>query len=214
MLRLKNHICTMSTNRWPRKVLQWDRVTGTQAWYSEVKFILQTVGMISQQDVEGEIDLDHVASQLQSQARTAWKAEALGKRKLRTFNKIHDFSDHKHVVKANLSRNQRSIIIKLKAGVLPIKLETGRFKGVKEHLRFCEICKSGEIEDEMHFLYRCEPLQQVRAKFKVESYLGLKINEDVDECEYTKLLLNDHLKYMAKWTEEMWRERRALLYTI
>ena len=100
----------------------------------------------------------------------------------------------------------------MKAGVLPIKLETGRFKGVKKHLRLCEICHSGEVEDEMHYLYRCEPLQNVRDRFDIENHLGLKLNEDIDEFEYTKKLLAEHLKYTAKWIEEMWRERRSLLY--
>ncbi len=212
MLRLKNRIQSMSTSRWPRRVLQWDRVPGTQAWFREISFILHTAGLVTQQDIESETDLDWVSLHLQNQARNMWAVEALGKTKPRTFNKIHDFSETKHVVKTNLSRNQRSSIIKLKAGVLPIKLETGQFKGVKEHLRLCEVCKNGEVEDEMHYLYRCEPLQRVRDRFDIANHLDMKINEDIDECGYTKILLTDHLKYTAKWMEEMWRERRSLVY--
>ena len=206
MLRLKNRIQSMPSSRWPKKVLQWDTITGTQAWFSEILLILHAAGLGTQQDVENETDLELVASCLQTQARNMWAIEALGKSKLRTFNKIHDFSETKHVVNTNLARNQRSLIIKLKARVLPIKLETGRFKGVKEHLWLCEICHSGEVEDEMHHLYCCEPLQNVRDRFDIENYLGLKINEDIEEYGYTKKLLAEHLKYTAKWTEEMWRE--------
>ena len=73
----------------------------------------------------------------------------------------------------------------MKARVLPIKLESGRFKGVKEHLWLYEICRNGEIEDKMHYLYCCEPLQ--RDNFNVENNLGMKLSEEIDECGYTKI---------------------------
>ncbi len=45
MLRLKNRINQMPTSRWPKKVLQWDRVSKTDAWFKEVKHILRGIDM-------------------------------------------------------------------------------------------------------------------------------------------------------------------------
>ena len=47
---------------------------------------------------------------------------------------------------------------KLKSGVFPIHLETGRYKGLDEHKRICKICGSG-VEDEVHFLFKCQGLK-------------------------------------------------------
>ena len=54
----------------------------------------------------------------------------------------------------------------MKAGVLPIRLETNRYKGVKEDLQICQICNSRVIEDDMYFLYDCPALQKGRDDFE------------------------------------------------
>ena len=79
--------------------------------------------------------------------------------------KIHDFGEHKVLLKANLSRNQRSLVSKLKSRVLPLRSETGRFKGLKRELRFCELCNSKKIEDEFHMLTECKALKVTRHGF-------------------------------------------------
>ena len=158
MLRLKNRINLMPTSRWPKKVWQWDRVLKTNAWFTDIKQILNSVDMTSETDISSPVDLDKVAQDLLQIARNKWATGPEHKPKLRTFMKIHDFEQTQIVIKSNLSRIQRSLIVKLKSGVLPIRLETGRYKGLAEELRVCEICMSGQVETERHHLYDCKNL--------------------------------------------------------
>ena len=65
-----------------------------------------------------------------------------------------------------MSRRNRSLFAQLRFGILPLRVETGRFKNIKDSQtgqvrklkpqeRLCEICNSNEIEDEIHFVCRC-----------------------------------------------------------
>jgi hypothetical protein len=43
-----------------------------------------------------------------------------------------------------------------------LKIETGRYQGTLLHDRKCERCSSGEVEDEYHFLFHCNKLENDR----------------------------------------------------
>ena len=36
-----------------------------------------------------------------------------------------------------------------------LQIESGRYQGTPSHLRLCQRCNSGEVEDEIHFLLCC-----------------------------------------------------------
>ena len=48
------------------------------------------------------------------------------------------------------------MMIKLSRGTAPFQIETRRWCGVKRKERICKECNSGEVEDECHWLERCE----------------------------------------------------------
>ena len=212
MIRLKNRINEMPTNRWPKKIWQWDRVSKTDAWFKEIKHILRSVNMANETDLSNSIDVKEVGHRLLQQARSSWETEAENKPKLRTFLKIHDFNTRQNVIKSNLSRAQRSLVVKLKAGVLPIRLETGRYKGLPEALRICEICHSGEVESEMHHLHECVRLQYVRNRHPIARETRNMIDNGMSKTDVTKFILRDRLKEAGVWIADMWKERRRLLY--
>ncbi len=213
MLRLKNRINQMPTSRWPYKVLQWDRVTNTKAWFNDIKLILKEVELTNEHDYSDPVDLTSIASMLQSQAREQWKQEAHTKSKLETYTKIHNFEQIKSMVKCNLSRSQRSIMTKFKAGILPIRFETARYKGLDRNLRFCEICLSGEIENEIHFLTACSKTKYVRMRHKVARECVTKIENGADAFEVLKDVMSNNIKGLACWVEDTWVERKHHLYT-
>ena len=50
----------------------------------------------------------------------------------------------------------------LRGGTAALRIETGRLNGLKREERICRQCTMGEIQDEEHFLLRCEDLNQER----------------------------------------------------
>ncbi len=212
MLRLKNRINGMTTGRWPRKVFQWDRQTNTNAWGREISLILKDANMTGAEALGKPVDLESISISLHGKARNQWYADSHNKEKLRTFVEIHNFEDTKQLISNNLSRTQRSLVFKFKSGVLPLKIETGRFKGTGRELRFCDICNAGTVEDEMHYLYFCDKLKYVRKRHSVGRQAESLVESGSNPLEVTKMCLFEDLKGFANWLEDSWKERKKHLY--
>ncbi len=96
--------------------------------------------------------------------------------------------------------------------MFPVRLETGRYKGLGRELRICELCNK-ELEDECHFLFRCEKLDYVRKPF---IDLCKTQNTEFDNMtEIVKLkywVEPDNIRKFAKWLEDMADARRDHIY--
>ena len=161
MLRLHNRISLMSNERLPKFIYDWDISLGLDSWAYQVQQVAGSLGLPTRLPPGGQYDLAYARTKLLEKCRLSWALEAERKPKLRTFIKIHDFNQHKVITKSNLSRYQRSLLSQLKLGILPLKIETDRYQGIPEHLRLCQVCNSGSIENEYHFLFHCPGLHEV-----------------------------------------------------
>ena len=47
-------------------------------------------------------------------------------------------------------------------GTAELRVETGRWSGLQREERICKQCTLGEVEDEVHFVLRCEALSEER----------------------------------------------------
>ncbi len=74
--------------------------------------------MAESDDLQHSCDLDVLSARLEKLNHDKWRLDARGKTKLHTFVRIYDISVTQAIVKRNLSRPQRSILSKLKCGVL------------------------------------------------------------------------------------------------
>ena len=61
----------------------------------------------------------------------------------------------------NLNRQQRSLIAKLRLGILPKNVELGRYSGTPRENRYCIHCKD-MVQDEVHVLFYCHLYSQLR----------------------------------------------------
>ena len=103
---------------------------GKATWCQDVKLVLHHAGMLDYEHLESETDLELLKSKLMEMSRNKWHIEALGKSKLCNFVQIHNFNERKVLLKANLDRQNWSLGAKLKSGILPLQVETGRYKGM------------------------------------------------------------------------------------
>ena len=63
---------------------------------------------------------------------------------------------------SNMSKLERSHLAQFRFGILPIRIETGRFTRLNISERVCQICNNGSIEDEIHFLLTCPACDDLR----------------------------------------------------
>ena len=61
-----------------------------------------------------------------------------------------------------MSRPKRSILAQFRTGILPLKVETGRFQQLPVEDRTCDFCLGSQIEDEKHFLFGCSLYNSIR----------------------------------------------------
>merc|ERR1712081_97080 len=69
----------------------------------------------------------------------------------------------------------RRILAKMRSGASELKIESGRSEGLPREERICDLCEK-EVEDEGHFLLRCEKYEKERKLF--EERTGTKLSEE------------------------------------
>ena len=113
-------------------------------------------------------------------------------------------------MKTGLSRYQRSLLARLLCGILPLELEVGRYTGVDKHLRYCRVCETGAVEDEIHFLFHCSEL-----KTGCEDLLNIVQDPELKLDDHERLwrfLCADNLKQFAHELEILYNARQRLIY--
>ena len=150
--------------------------------------------MVEYSGLDTTCDLNVAEARLKRINRDKWWLEAHTKPKLRTFIRVHDISQTQTIVKRNLSRLQRSLITKLKCGVMPLALEIGRYTDKDEEERVCIICNSNAVETETHFLLKYSAVDDVCKIYKNQ----LKNKNDFEnwpDCKvFMSLLSPEYLK--------------------
>ncbi len=179
-------------DRLPKIVYSWDKSLETNAWVSETDHILQYVNMLSDSEEMSYVDVKCVKSCLMKIDREKWWLAQADMIKLRTFRDVYDEQDDQGIVYANLSRRQRSLVVKLKVGILPLGLEVGRYTDVPLENRLCHICNEGLLDDEYHFILYCDALKDTRSKFFGSTTVLDDVEDPTDKAEICRMLLNSH----------------------
>ena len=98
-----------------------------------------------------------------------WSQKILITPKLRTYVTFKNSYAVEKYVLINLNRHERSILSQCRCGILPLRIETGRYIGEKPEERVCKICKNGQTEDEVHFLFNCEQYRNLRNDLAIKA---------------------------------------------
>ena len=160
-----NQLVKMSEDRWPVKVYKWDLSLKQNGWANDVQAILNYSDQLHDNPKQWRVfDFDVIEGRLRYINRNRLWQEAHQKPKLRAFVVVHDHTIERPVIELKLNRAQRSMIIRLKAGVLPMALETGQFKNVPIELRTRKVCMAGVTEDEFYFICECDMLERERER--------------------------------------------------
>ena len=115
-------------------------------------------------------------------------------------------------VKYCMSRKKRSILAQFRLGILPLNIETGRFRNISVNERICKFCVDNVIEDEMHFLCCCNVYADARKILydSVESrctHFG-----NMNNVEKLVYLMKHVWKETGIYLEKAWSIRNGLMY--
>jgi hypothetical protein len=110
-------------------------------------------------------DLDTVDAKLRQQFHIQWLQNIQNTPKLRTYKLLKNQYNVEKYVELNIPKNVRSAMAMFRCGVLPLRIETGRYKSEPIEDRICVFCNLNEIETEKHFLLHCPLYNQLREDF-------------------------------------------------
>ena len=119
----------------------------------------------------------------------------------------------------------RSICAQFRMGILPLHIETGRYKTVTDQEtgrirsmkvgeRVCLICKSNIVEDEKHFLIHCPMYITERNKFYDSCSRGnnnFRILNDDDKLKY--IMKYELWKVTTNYIISIWEKQKSLEYS-
>jgi len=154
IIRLWNRFTRLSEDRLTRKVFEWDKAHN-YPWSMDVLEIFSSVKIQYIFTNTLQCNISEVRQFLFNSYKEQWLRQVLNKPKLRSYVHFKNEYFAEPYVKCWLTRSQRSLCAQLRAGVLPLQIEVGRYKGVLEEDRLCGLCDLMVVEDEWHFLFFC-----------------------------------------------------------
>ena len=156
--------------------------------------------------------LNNLRVSLLNKDRINWESQCRNLPKLRTLIQFKDFTcDSPHTYKP-LSFFQRKLMSKFRLGMLHLRIETGRFIRLLPEERLCLVCNGGEVEDETHFLLRCNKYNLNRQKLLGE-IPNLENFTSLNDQDKLKLLLNDPtlVKKTSKFIADSFEYRSTII---
>jgi hypothetical protein len=120
-----------------------------------------------------------------------------------------DYSTKLHQVplytNEDMQPSLRFMLARLRTGCHQLRIHTGRFERIQRHLRVCQVCSGGAVEDLRHFLMECDAYTHVRQTFySVFAHGSLIIT--------TKFVLYfENQCLLAKCVEQMLQHRQYVL---
>ena len=115
-----------------------------------------------------------------------------------------------------MKRFQRSMIAKLRLGILAIRVETGRYNSINREERLCLGCNNEDVEDEHHVMFYCIVHSEIRSglldKARETKPNFMNFNDD----EKLKFLSTNKniVRKTAMYIHEMLNKRQKILNII
>ena len=202
----------MPNDRLTKQIFIMDYNRCSNNWSYDIKTIFEELDMLPLYENKEPCDLDTSKNQFVKDFEKECVTEINNKPKLRTFKLFKDNCNPSTYLTSCMNRYERSLLAKFRSGILQLKIETGRFNQTKLEERVCECCNVGQIEDELHFLIKCNLYTELRNRLFVKisrtkpEFLNMN---DKDKFIY---LMKNVTYAVASFIKNAWELRKSKLY--
>ncbi len=142
-----------------------------------------------------------------------WKTNLYTKPKLGTYVLFMENYCTENYVKYCMSCQQRSLIVaQLRLGILPIHIDTYKFRGTQLDDRICELCNTLEVGDEIHFVCKCSlynDLRKIMYRTVEHKHTDFYMDDNKDKLIF---LVQKEWKILGNYLVEAWSEYTHKLY--
>ena len=165
ILNYWNKICQVDDSRLISKVYKWDKNSSKRfTWSWEVKQILLKLKFENEFEHFLPVNLNLVKDEIKTLNQNTWQQNIIKSSKWQHYRKYKILPCVEPYALKIKNRQQRSILAKFRAGVLPLQNEIGRWHNTPLESRLCKLCKQ-EIENEIHFVLDCPKYKDTRKTF-------------------------------------------------
>ena len=136
---------------------------GKHTWYSGIEFI------VNELDINLNMSLEQIKRKLIQRSMRYWENQvienAVIKRgKLRTYYTFKPIFKKEIYLRSIINRDVRKCFTQFRISAHQLAIEKGRHRNIKAHNRLCKFCQTNEVEDEFHFLIKCQKFSSERNK--------------------------------------------------
>jgi hypothetical protein len=213
IIRFWNRLMCMNEVRLPKIIFNWDCTCRGNTWSSNIKSIFDDIDYQNVFISRSQIYVNSCWALLHELHCKQWSDEISRKPKLRTYVTFKHLYQVEPYVISFMNRKHRSYLAQYRCGILPLSIETGRWRNIPLEDRICKVCDSLVVEDEYHFIFHCSLYKNIRDHFL--HHVGntiLNINE-MNEVDKIKVFMSkDFVSYFAKIISEMIEERHDKLF--
>ena len=211
MLHLWNRLVSMDDSRLTKAIFLWDKTKS--GWCKNIKEILYNINCSEYFDNTAVIDLGVAKKLLHLVHCDNWRADVHNYPKLRTYVTFkHDYAVESYVKKIH-NRGYRSALAQFRCGILPLSIETGRFKCIPLEYRLCNFCDQNVLENEEHFLFHCNFYCDERQKLFMSAVSAVEQFRHLNISEQMQILKSsDVSKSTAEYIYNAFQKRRKALY--
>jgi hypothetical protein len=212
MLRYWNHLLKLDRNRITKRVFLWDREQTSHGWAFDISQLFTNMGKSEIYENMHTMSLENAWAILHEKECQNWSNSVQNLPKLRTFKIFKtQFKTEEYVHIRN--RKHRSLLSQLRLGILPLEIETGRWKSIDEPNRLCKLCSSDKVENEHHFLFECQPYSLLRNTF----YTNINCStEEIGRMNVQKkweiVMCPENVKCTAKYVCSLYEMRQSLVF--
>ena len=140
-----------------------------------------------------------------------WVQEVENKPKLRTYRLFKtEFETEKYVFCKD--RRKRSLFAQLRIGILPLRVETGRFSNIALAQRHCNMCSGSYVEDEKHFICNCNLYHDLRDTLFRSAELICPSFTQMNETQKLVFLFQKASRELSRFLSQAWQQRQNILY--
>ena len=168
-------------------------------WSSDIKQVMTKLGLLNYYENRSVVNLTYVKGLINEHYKSVWSESIEGVSKLRTYRHFKKAFELEEYVETNLTKHERSLLCQFRTGILPLRIETGRYVGEAPEDRLCKLCTSQSVESEMHFLLQCERYDDLRRnEFKDMFNITQGMTPETRLCEIVSKYPRKLAKFLVK----------------
>ena len=211
-LRFWNRMIAMNDNRLTKHAFINDHTLSRRNWCSDVKYIFDLLDMNPVFDSLAVCPVTDAMATLARIDNQDWKRQILTKPKLRTYRIFKTELETELYVKYHLPRRQRSLLAQFRLGILPLRIETGRYDNTPIENRLCTMCDMNVVENEFHFVIECTRYRDYRNELYNRASFVINDLENMTSADKFSCICKFAQKYLSQFIVKSHERRKNVLY--